>query len=88
MFRIGEKINKMNNNRVFMKEHQINNRFIDLLNKRRTIVLLILDMYENFYDIINSNCQILTISEAWYGTLNGDLYNLLIFAKVFVKTLI
>ena len=44
MSRIGGIINEMNN-RTFLKERQINNRFINLLNKQRKIVLLILDMY-------------------------------------------
>ena len=44
MSRIGGIINEMNN-RTFIKERQINNRFIDLLNKQRMIVPLILDMH-------------------------------------------
>ena len=46
MPRIGGIINEMNN-RTFIKERQINNRFTDLLNKQRTRVALILYMYEN-----------------------------------------
>ena len=45
MSKIGGIINEMNN-RTFIKERQINNRFIDLLNKQRIIVPLILDMYD------------------------------------------
>ena len=45
MSRIGGIINEMMNNRTIIKERQINNRFIDLLNKQRIIVPLILDMY-------------------------------------------
>ena len=47
MSRIGGIINEMNN-RTFIKERQINNRFIDLLNKQRIIAPLILDMYNVF----------------------------------------
>ena len=43
MFRVGGIIIEMNN-RTFIKERQINNRFIDLLNEQRKIVPLILDI--------------------------------------------
>ena len=45
MSRICGKINEMNNYRTFIKERQIDNKFIDLLNKQRIIVPLILDRY-------------------------------------------
>ena len=44
MSMIGGIINEMNN-RTFIKKRQINNRFIDLLNKQRIIDPLILEMY-------------------------------------------
>ena len=35
------------NNRTFIEERQINNRFVDLFNKQRIIIVpLILDMYD------------------------------------------
>ena len=45
MSRIGGIIIEMNK-RTFVKERQINNRFIDLLNKQRKMVPLILDISE------------------------------------------
>ena len=45
--------------RTFMKERQINNRFIDLLNKQRIIVPPILDMrnYSDFCKrLLRKNC--------------------------------
>ena len=49
MSRIGGIINEMNN-RTFFKERQINNRFIDLLNKQR-IIALTLDKYEGVISV-------------------------------------
>ena len=79
MSRIGGIINEMNN-RTFIKERQINNRFIDLLNKQRIIVPPILDMYvkmsgfRKFVHIIyNSNVYFINSfgkSLVWYVVWN------------------
>ena len=55
--RIGGIINEMNN-RTFMKERQINNRFIDLL--KRIIVSPILDMYSANPPAFNSFSAVLS----------------------------
>ena len=61
MSRIGGIINEMNNT-TFLKERQINNRFIDLSNKQRIMNPLILDIISVEVDAEVNDPNVLDLS--------------------------